>query len=277
MRGFLTLAPHFLAPERGVIDAGDRRRIERDPVKTRRNAWLLLGVIAALATLSIAVSVRSAASKPLQARPAAENAAQAQATGAVASPSGFRQIGEPERRSRTRRDLQSMREGGGVRPPYGFERFCKRDRAYCAPPKSRRPGATVTASRDLIERLAAFNRSVNAEFEPSEDKEIYGVSDHWTFPTLHADCEDYVLVKQARLLKAGWPREALLIGVVVGEQSPFHAVLIVRTTKGELVLDNMSDELLDWRDTGYTFVIRQSAETPERWVRVLPASDAADG
>ena len=91
----------------------------------------------------------------------------------------------------------------------------------------------------------------------------------FSIPSTRADCEDYVLVKQARLLKAGWPRESLLIGVVVGEESPFHAVLIVRTTKGELVLDNMTDEVREWSKTGYKWVIRQSAEYPERWVRIL--------
>ena len=75
-------------------------------------------------------------------------------------------------------------------------------------------------------------------------------------------------------MKAGWPREALLIGVVVGEESPFHAVLIVRTSKGEFVLDNMTDEIRDWRDTGYTWVIRQSTKSPERWVQIV---DTATG
>ena len=177
---------------------------------------------------------------------------------------------EPSQNAKLQRKrTEMMVEGGAVRGPRGYERFCRLDPRYCRAPKKRRPGATVSASPDLLRQLAAFNRSVNAEFEPGRDREIYGVSDHWTFPTKKADCEDYALAKQARLLKAGWPREALLLGVVVGEDSPFHAVLIVRTTKGEYVLDNMTDELRDWRDTGYSWVIRQSARYPERWVRIL--------
>ncbi|MEM9723854.1 MAG: transglutaminase-like cysteine peptidase [Pseudomonadota bacterium] len=162
-----------------------------------------------------------------------------------------------------------MREGGGVRPPYGFTRFCASDQTYCAPPEQRRPGASVPVSDSMVRQLEAFNRSVNHRFEPREDLDVHGVTDHWTFPSVYADCEDYVLEKQARLLEAGWPKEALLIGVVVGRDAPYHAVLIVRTSKGELVLDNLTDEVRDWRETGYTWVIRQSTQHAERWVEVV--------
>lgn len=231
-------------------------------LRRRLGMCLMVGSILMLATISY-----SAVAKAGEA-----GLAGAGATGALAerSPAGADKGAALGASLKAMRVVETMMEGSGVRAPYGYERFCNQDPRYCAPPAKRRPGAVVTATRDLIDQLTAFNRSVNAEFTPAEDIEIYGASDHWTFPSVYADCEDYVLIKQRRLLKAGWPRESLLIGVVVGETSPFHAVLIVRTSKGEFVLDNMTDELRDWRDSGYKWVIRQSTERPERWVRVVP-------
>lgn len=189
------------------------------------------------------------------------------ATGAVDLRSPF---DRPARRAAPiARAVAVMTEGGGVQAPHGYQRLCARDARFCAAPAEPRPGAAVPVNRDLLERLAAYNRGVNAAYEPASDMDVYGVSDLWTLPVRKADCEDYALAKQAGLIAAGWPRESVLIGVVVGEQSPFHAVLVVRTSKGEFVLDNLTDEVLDWRDTGYTWVIRQSTEHPQRWVRVM--------
>lgn len=219
----------------------------------RRALWS--GFLIGVGVLSLSVATRSA-----EARQHAD--ASAGATGAIErSEAPF----TPQRRAQR---IETMREGGGVRPPAGYERFCAADRTYCRAPALRDPGAVVTVDDQLMAQLDAFNRGINAAYTPGEDMQLYGVADHWTLPSTHADCEDYVLAKQSALIAAGWPPEAVLIGVVVGELSPFHAVLILRTSRGELVLDNMRDEILDWRDTGYTWVIRQSTQRPERWVTI---------
>ena len=263
--GFAETAPLELDAMENAMRAVLARSEIFTALKRFRRACALVAGSAALwsvAALGPAVAADISSGGPEAAQEDALRS-EAGATGAV------KRSATPGRRISKSTRVEMMVEGGGVRGPRGYERFCRQDPRYCAPPKKRHPGATVRASQTLIKQLEAFNRSVNAEFEPALDRTIYGVSDHWTFPTRHADCEDYVLAKQARLLKAGWPREALLIGVVVGEESPFHAVLIVRTSKGELVLDNMTDEVRDWRDTGYRWVIRQSSTRPERWVRIL--------
>jgi len=56
-----------------------------------------------------------------------------------------------------------------------------------------------------------------------------------------------------------------------------HAVLTVKTDKGEYVLDNQIDEIRLWSDTGYRFVKRQSQSDPNVWVslgepRAAPAT-----
>ena len=53
------------------------------------------------------------------------------------------------------------------------------------------------------------------------------------------DCEDYVLLKRKMLMQAGWPRQALLITVVRDEQGDGHAVLTVKTDKGDIACEHV--------------------------------------
>jgi hypothetical protein len=57
-------------------------------------------------------------------------------------------------------------------------------------------------------------------------------------------------------------------------------VLTVRTDRGEYILDNQTDEVLPWFETGYRFVKRQSQRNPNVWVnlgdsRSAPATSVA--
>jgi predicted transglutaminase-like cysteine proteinase len=77
-----------------------------------------------------------------------------------------------------------------------------------------------------------------------------------------------VLLKRKDLVARGWPTSALSIAVVYDEIGDGHAVLLVRTTSGDYVLDNKTDEIRLWSDTGYLFVKRQSDSDPRKWVAV---------
>jgi predicted transglutaminase-like cysteine proteinase len=68
------------------------------------------------------------------------------------------------------------------------------------------------------------------------------------------------------LMQAGWPRQALLITVVRDIKGEGHAVLTVKTDKGEYILDNQEEPVLLWSDTNYRFVKRQSQTDPNAWV-----------
>ena len=110
------------------------------------------------------------------------------------------------------------------------------------------------------------------------DLEHWGVVERWNYPDDgHGDCEDYVLAKRRLLIQAGWPREALLVTVVRDKRGDGHAVLTVKTDKGEFVLDNQNDQILLWSDTGYHFVKRQSQTDQNVWgslgeLRGIPAT-----
>ena len=45
-----------------------------------------------------------------------------------------------------------------------------------------------------------------------------------------------------------------------------HAVLTVKTDKGEFILDNQNEEVVLWSETGYRFVKRQSQSDVNVWV-----------
>ena len=122
---------------------------------------------------------------------------------------------------------------------------------------------------DAWKELVRVNRLVNSRIRPMTDLEHYGVVEKWTYPDDgYGDCEDYVLLKRRMLMQAGWPREALLITVVRDRNGDGHAVLTVKTDQGEFVLDNQSEDIVLWSQTGYRFVKRQSQADPNVWVSI---------
>jgi predicted transglutaminase-like cysteine proteinase len=123
--------------------------------------------------------------------------------------------------------------------------------------------------------LVRINREVNDHIEPMSDLEHWGTLEKWSYPTDgKGDCEDYVLEKRKRLMAAGWPRQSLLITVVRDKKGDGHAVLTVRTDRGDFVLDNQEGRIKAWQNTGYSFVKRQSEQHPNRWVSLGGAGDS---
>src|SRR5204862_2267490 len=115
--------------------------------------------------------------------------------------------------------------------------------------------------------LVHVNNWVNEHIQPLTDLEHWGVVERWSYPDDgYGDCEDYVLLKRRMLMQAGWPRQALLITVVRDLKGEGHAILTVKTDKGEFILDNEQDRILLWSETDYRFVKRQSQTDPNVWV-----------
>ncbi len=155
--------------------------------------------------------------------------------------------------------------GETTRAPIGWIEFCVEYDPECK--------TTPSVPRDVVLSLQAWkdmvrvNRWVNTNVRPLTDMEHWGVVERWNYPEDgYGDCEDYVLLKRRMLLQAGWPREALLITVVRDLHGDGHAVLTVKTDKGEFILDNQRDDIMLWSDTGYRFVKRQSQADPNLWV-----------
>lgn len=152
-----------------------------------------------------------------------------------------------------------------ARPPIGWVEFCNENPAECAG----RPQAAhiVRLTKSSWTNLVRINKEINDTIKPITDMDHWGVIEKWSYPTDgYGDCEDYVLLKRRTLIGAGWPASALLITVVRDLRGDGHAVLTVKTDRGELVLDNQNPEILLWSDTSYRYVKRQSETDPNTWV-----------
>jgi predicted transglutaminase-like cysteine proteinase len=162
-------------------------------------------------------------------------------------------------------ELLFVSTGNATRPPIGWIEFCSEHPFECK--------VTPTAPRDIVLNnkawtdLVRINKWVNENVKPITDQEHWGVVEKWSYPDDgYGDCEDYALLKRRMLVEAGWPREALLMTVVREKNGNGHAVLTVRTDKGEFILDNQEERILLWAETSYRFVKRQSQSDPNRWV-----------
>ena len=155
--------------------------------------------------------------------------------------------------------------GETTKAPIGWVDFCVEYEPECKTKPSQPRDVMLSAPAwKVLERV---NLYVNTHVKPMTDMEHWGVVERWNYPDDgYGDCEDYVLQKRRMLMQAGWPREALLITVVRDKHGDGHAVLTVKTDKGEYILDNQNDQILVWSDTGYRFVKRQSQSDPNVWV-----------
>ncbi|MEE1657885.1 transglutaminase-like cysteine peptidase [Microvirga sp. CF3062] len=145
---------------------------------------------------------------------------------------------------------------GTAKPIVGWVRLCEQNPSECAVDVSE--PTTITLSAKDWQTLNRINRQVNAEIKSRTDKDHLGVEDLWGYAEDgYGDCEDYQLVKRKRLAEAGFPRRALRMTVVIDEEGAGHAVMMVRTDRGDLILDNKRDAILPWHRTGYTYIKRE--------------------
>jgi predicted transglutaminase-like cysteine proteinase len=168
-------------------------------------------------------------------------------------------------------------EYGETLPPIGYVNFCATNKTECAPYSM---GEKISSERmamtpDRWNMLYQVNTYVNGKITPVSDQQLYGQAEVWAYPTNAGDCEDFVLLKKRALEKLGLHAKNLQITVVLDEHSEGHAVLTVSTDDGDYILDNRRNDILLWNDTNYTFLKRQSAENPKRWVALLKKPDAA--
>lgn len=139
--------------------------------------------------------------------------------------------------------------------PIGFQIYCLRHRADC-----RGGGKSVLAyTPKLASTLRHVNHSINKSIRYRSDR-----GDVWRANVNTGDCEDYVLTKRKQLIRMGVSASALRIASVKTRRGEGHAVLVVRTSKGELILDNARQQILPRHKTGYRWMA-MSSSNPQRW------------
>jgi len=150
--------------------------------------------------------------------------------------------------------------------PMGHAAFCQSRPSECLQNPVFLSYETLT--QDKWQQLLNVNAQLNAEIKPINDIDLYQTEEFWTYPRGYGDCEDYVLAKRKALISAGWKPSTLLVTVVMQKSGEGHAVLTVRTDRGDLILDNQEGLIKLWSETPYTYIKRQSQVHAGRWMEL---------
>jgi predicted transglutaminase-like cysteine proteinase len=166
-----------------------------------------------------------------------------------------------------------MEIGDPVMSPIGHFEFCKKWRDECA--RIAKPSGPEALSEAAWAAVRQINDRINSEIIPKTDLELFGKDELWTFPKGGAgDCEDYALLKRRILIEEqGLSPSNVLLTVVKRRSGEGHAILTLRTTEGDFVLDNLHPAVRSWDAAkGYKFIKRQSSENAAAWVSIgVPA------
>jgi len=150
-------------------------------------------------------------------------------------------------------------------PPIGWTQFCQTYSNICAT-KPMKPVQVVLDEKSW-KGLEQVNQWVNHTIKPETDMDHYGMIQWWRYPDDGAGaCHSYALLKRRLLMQAGWPRQALLMTIVHESDGEGHAVLTLVTDRGDFILDNLTDKILLWSKTPYSYYKRQSQDDPNVWV-----------
>ena len=153
---------------------------------------------------------------------------------------------------------------GAARPIAAWVAFCERYAAECAIDANE--PARIALTPAAWTTIATVNRRINAQIRPVTDLDHWGTPDRWDLAEDGSgDCEDFQLLKRKLLAEAGLPRRAMRMTVVIDEKGEGHAVLTLITDRGDFILDNKTNAVQSWRQTGYTFIKRESQDT-QAWV-----------
>ena len=140
--------------------------------------------------------------------------------------------------------------------PLSMQYFCAAHRNEC-----RGGGASnVTMTPNLLAVLKQINVRVNGAIRPRHD-----TADVWSLNPTSGDCEDYVLSKRSALVRQGIPAGSLRIAYTHTRRGEPHAVLVVKTSQGDYVLDNLTNTVKTLRASGYN-IRSMSSPNPTRWI-----------
>ncbi len=168
-----------------------------------------------------------------------------------------------------------MQSGELTSIPIGHYEFCNNRPSECS---TRTHGdIRVKLTQKNWDTLLQTNYKINHTIAAVTDYDLYGNEEVWTYPQYAGDCEDYVLQKRRELMTLGWPAASLLITVVLQPNGEGHAVLTVRTDRGDFILDNLQDRVMVWSETPYTYIKRQSKNHTGKWETIKSQRVSAVG
>ncbi|WP_170760078.1 transglutaminase-like cysteine peptidase [Ruegeria lacuscaerulensis] len=153
-------------------------------------------------------------------------------------------------------------------PPSGARQLCRQYKWACSTKAS-----VLMSSQQEMQIIRQVNRRINSTTRTVTDQSQYRTIERWALPTSRGgDCEDFALLKKRDLIRAGVDPNKLLIATVLDTQRNSHAVLVYRSAGGDLVLDNLTNQIKPWSATRYLFLRMQNPRKPSGWVSVYGRS-----
>ncbi|MBL0372578.1 transglutaminase-like cysteine peptidase [Rhizobium sp. KVB221] len=168
-----------------------------------------------------------------------------------------------------------MQAGAITSQPIGHYEFCQTHKSECSVRSTNTVAPRVTEFGWNVVRQ--INAQVNQDIMPMTDQQIYGRDEVWAYPKEVGDCEDFVLLKRKMLMERGFSAADLLVTVVRKRDGEGHAVLTLRTSDGDYVLDNLEDTVKLWSETPYRYLKRQASFNTGRWVTIDNSDEVVVG
>jgi predicted transglutaminase-like cysteine proteinase len=157
--------------------------------------------------------------------------------------------------------------------PMAFSRFCLQYREEC---QIRHLHNAVGLSGARWGEVARVNAEVNRAIAPRPDDGDV-VNETWLVAPEAGNCHDYAVTKRHDLLALGWPSRALLLAEVVTHWGEHHLVLVVRTSEGDFVADNLYPKMRPWYAAHYRWLRIQTPENPMYWSAVAADAELVNG
>lgn len=217
----------------------------------------IFGAAAAAGVMSAALALNEAGA-PAQSGPAPQSAA----TGQGAAPPG-RQVFDPG-------DARYLQFRDETKAHFGYAAFCERLPAECDHRADYQQ--VVVMDEQTLQDMAKLNLDINAAITYTPDNDQYLNEELWALPSfedgkgMRGDCEDYVLIKMKELNgRLGVPYSAMSIVFVKTEDGGGHAILAVRSDRGDILFDNRHDNLSTPAVSGYRFLSASSFTDQQNW------------
>jgi predicted transglutaminase-like cysteine proteinase len=172
-------------------------------------------------------------------------------------------------RSRSLQDsklLTPIVEASPTLAPFQHVRFCLRYPADCKSDSTDIDHIELNA--ETTELLNRVNHDINMSIIPTSKSYGSNLGDGWTISPNMGDCNDYAVSKRHELLESGLPSKALRLAVVKTASGIGHLILVVVTTKGDIVLDNLTEVIRPWQSTDYHWLKIQSATDAKFWYEI---------
>lgn len=150
----------------------------------------------------------------------------------------------------------TLTPGSAIVTPLHMQYFCRQNPLECRATKD----ASVKLTDEMLKTLQKVNVAVNNAIRPQANP-----PGGWKINPRSGDCNDYVLSKRSQLIKMGVPAGALRFAVTKTRRGESHAVLLVKTSAGEIVLDNLNNQVKTLQQSGYSIRMMAGAN-PLRWV-----------